>query len=243
MNEEFSNVYNDRVRAEAYDRLEFPGTYYLAYRDLPAIIGRHVQGRKAIDFGCGTGRSTRFLRKLGFDVVGVDIAEQMLTLARKRDPKGEYRLVTDGNLDGLAADTYDLVLSVFTFDNVPTIEKKVLLFQSLTRLLRRNGCIVSVVSSPEIYVNEWASFSTKAFPENRTAKSGERVFIVMLDVEDSRPVEDIIWKDQDYRRTYELAGLVPVNIYRPLATEAEPYNWVSETTIAPWVIYVLQPGQ
>ena len=86
MNEEFSNVYNDRVRAEAYDRLEFPGTYYLAYRDLPAIIRRHVQGRKAIDFGCGTGRSTRFLRKLGFDVVGVDIAEQMLTLARKRDP-------------------------------------------------------------------------------------------------------------------------------------------------------------
>jgi hypothetical protein len=39
-----------------------------------------------------------------------------------------------------------------------------------------------VVSSPVIYVNEWASFSTKAFPENRTAKSGERVLISMLDV-------------------------------------------------------------
>ena len=243
MNQGFSNVYNDKVRAEAYDRLEFPGTYYLAYRDLPVIISKHVQDRKAIDFGCGTGRSTRFLRKLGFDVVGVDIAEQMLTLARKRDPDGEYRLIPDGNLDGLTADTYDLVLSVFTFDNIPTREKKVLLFQSLKRLLNRNGHIVSVVSSPEIYVNEWASFSTKDFPQNRTAKSGEKVFIVMLDVEDSRPVEDIIWTDQDYRETYKLAGLVPVEICSPLANQTEPYNWVSETKIAPWVIYVLRPGE
>jgi len=31
-----------------------------------------VRGRKAVDFGCGAGRSTRFLRTLGFDAVGVD---------------------------------------------------------------------------------------------------------------------------------------------------------------------------
>lgn len=192
MNQEFSNVYNDKAGAEVYDRLEFPGTYYLAYRDLPSIIGNHVQGRKALDFGCGAGRSTRFLGKLGFDVVGVDIAEHMHTLARKSDPEREHRLVPGGNLDGFAANTYDLVLSAFTFDNIPTMEKKVSHFQSRKCLLNRNGCIVSVVSSPEIYVNEWASFSTKDFPENQTAKSGEKVSIVMLDVDDSRPVEDII---------------------------------------------------
>jgi ubiquinone/menaquinone biosynthesis C-methylase UbiE len=124
----------------------------LAYRDVPAIISRHVQGKKALDFGCGTGRSTPFLRQLGFDVVGVDIAEQLLALARKRDLDGDYRLVPDGDLKGLEADTYDLVLSAFTFDNIPTMEKEVLLFQALKRLLNRNGCLVSVVFSPEIYV-------------------------------------------------------------------------------------------
>src|SRR6516162_7384361 len=170
MTQDFSNVYADKVRAESYDRLEFPGTYYLAYRDLPAIISKHVRGKNALDFGCGTGRSTRFLRKLGFDVVGVDIAEQMLALARNRDPDGDYRLVPDGNIDGLTAGTFDLVLSAFTFDNIPTMEKKVLLFRSLRRLLRRDGCIVNLVSSLEIYFNEWASFSTKDFPENRTVK-------------------------------------------------------------------------
>ena len=242
MSQGFSNVYDDKVRAEAYDSLEFAGTYYLAFRDLPAILKDHVKGGKAIDFGCGTGRSTRFLRRLGFDVVGVDIAEHMLRRARKRDPDGDYRLVADGNLNGFAAESYDLVFSAFTFDNVPTMEKKVLLFRSLKGLLSRTGRVVSVVSSPEIYVNEWTSFSTKHFPENQTAKSGDKVLVVMLDVDDRRPVEDIIWMDQDYQETYKLAGLVPVISYRPLATQDEPYIWVSETKISPWVIYVLRPG-
>jgi len=242
MNPEFSNVYEDKARADAYAKLEFPGTYYLAYRDLPAIIDDHVQGKQALDFGCGTGRSTRFLRKLGFVAVGVDIAENMLARAREYDPQGEYRLVPDGDLGGLAPATYDLVLSVFTFDNIPTMAKKVALFESLKRLLRRGGRIVSLVSAPEIYVNEWASFSTQDYPENRTAASGDKVKIVMLDVEDRRPVEDIIWTDEDYHEVYRRAGLVPIETYRPLAKQTEPYSWVSETTIAPWVIYVLGQG-
>lgn len=242
MNEAFSNIYDDKARADAYAQLEFPGTYYLAYRDLPAIIDEQVRGRNALDFGCGTGRSTRFLRNLGFNAVGVDIAAPMLARAREGDPQGEYHLVPDGDLGGLPPHAYHLVLSAFTFDNVPTMEKKVALFRSLKRLLKADGRIVSLVSSPDIYVNEWASFSTRYFPENRNAKSGDKVRIVMLDVGDSRPVEDILWTDEDYREVYRLAGLVPIKKYRPLAKRAEPYSWVSETSIAPWVIYVLVAG-
>ena len=44
MNAAFHNVYDDESRARAYAELEFPGTYYLAYRDLPAILAEHVQG-------------------------------------------------------------------------------------------------------------------------------------------------------------------------------------------------------
>jgi SAM-dependent methyltransferase len=239
MSTRIANVYDDQARSMAYAGLEFPGTYYLAYRDLPAIIGEHVQGRSAIDFGCGAGRSTRFLRQLGFDVVGLDISEPMLARARERDPRGEYRIVPDGDLGGLAAGTWDLILSAFTFDNVPTWEKKVTLFRSLKRLLREGGRLVNLVSSPDIYRNEWASFSTKDFPENRTARCGDKVLIVMLDVEDRRPVEDILWTDEGYHDLNRRVGLEAIKIYRPLATPAEAYSWVSETTIAPWVIYVL----
>ncbi len=239
MSADFSNVYDDKTRADAYDKLEFPGTYYLAYRDLPELIASHVRGTRAMDFGCGTGRSTRFLRELGFDVVGVDIADRMLAKARERDPEGDYRRVPDGDLSELEAGVFDLILSVFTFDNIPTRERKVALFKDLGRLLDDDGRIVSVVSSPDIYVNEWASFSTKDFPENRVAGSGDKVLIVMLDVEDGRPVEDIVWSDEAYKDVYERAGLTAHEMRRPLAKENEPYEWVSETRIAPWVVYVL----
>ena len=243
MSTDFSNVYDDHARSEAYAKLEFPGTYYLAFRDLPAIIGEHVRGAKALDFGCGTGRSTRFLRGLGFDVAGIDISEPMLARARERDPRGEYRLVPDGDLGGLEADTYDLVLSAFTFDNIPTRERKVALFRSLRRSLKPGGRIVSLVSSPDIYMNEWASFSTKDYPENRNARCGDKVRIVMLDVEDRRPVEDIVWTDEGYRDVYERAGLELLETRKPLAEENDGYAWVNETAIAPWVIYVLGPSE
>ena len=120
----FSNVYDDTERAEAYATLEFPGTYYLAYRDLPAIITEYVTGREALDFGCGAGRSTRFLKKLGFDVIGIDISSSMIQLAMKLDPNGSYRLVDAGDFSAFEPARFDLVLSAFAFDNIPHVAKR-----------------------------------------------------------------------------------------------------------------------
>ena len=240
----FTNSYADQKRAEAYAQLEFANTYYLADRDLPQIIsehipGEHVRGTRALDFGCGTGRSTRFARQLGFEVVGVDIAPEMIAHARRLDPAGDYRLISTGDFSRLEPGSFDLVLSLFTFDNIPGLETKVNLFRSLGALLDEAGKLVSVVSAPEIYVNEWTSFSTADFPSNRLARSGDLVKIITTDFEDRRPTEDILWTDESYRDVYSQAGLNIVATYHPLATGDEPYRWVSETRIAPWTIYVL----
>jgi SAM-dependent methyltransferase len=239
MDNDFTNVYDDEARARAYDALEFPGTYFLAFRDLPEIIARHLQRGSALDFGCGTGRSSRFLRSLGFRVTGVDIAEPMLARARQRDPAGDYRLVRDGDPAGLEAGPFDLVLSAFTFDNIPMRERKAVLLRQLGRLLSPGGRIVNLVSSPEIYTHEWASFSTVDFPGNRAARCGDRVRIVMLDVGDRRPVEDVLWTDEGYRDIYREVGLTVLETARPLGKATEPIPWVSEITVAPWTIYVL----
>lgn len=240
MSDHIPNAYADARRADAYAALEFPGTYYLAFRDLPTIIAEHVAGPKALDFGCGTGRSTRFLRDLGFDAVGVDIAEQMVMRARARDPEGEYHVVEDGVLDQFPADTHDLVLSAFTFDNVAPMARKVALFRALSRLIvPGTGRVVNLVCTPDIYKNEWASFSTKDFPENRRARSGDTVKVIMLDVTDRRPVDDVLCTDDAYREVYRQAGLNLLQTYRPLGRETDPCTWVSETTIPPWAIYVL----
>jgi ubiquinone/menaquinone biosynthesis C-methylase UbiE len=233
------NCYEDANRASAYATLDFANTYYLAFRDLPEILSAHVTGRRALDFGCGTGRSTRLLRKLGFDATGVDISGDMLRIARATDPSGDYRLVPGDNFDQFAAGSFDLVLCAFPFDNVPG-EMKARLFRDLRRLLAPAGTIVNVVSSPEIYTHEWASFTTREFPENMAARNGDVVRIVVTDHQDRRPVQDILWTDESYRAVYREAGLEAVQVFEPLAKGDEPYSWVSETKVAPWAIYVLR---
>ena len=238
MNHTFGNVYEDEERARAYATLQFPGTYYLAFRDLPALIRRYNHGTRALDFGCGTGRSTRFLGNLGLSVIGADISQAMLDQARALDPSGDYHLVRDNIAGEFAPGSFDVILAAFSFDNMSN-EAKAQALSALRTLLASNGCLLLLVSSPEIYINEWASFSTRDFPENYHARDGDRVRIIMLDVPDRRPVEDVFCTDAHYRSLFENAELKVLDVRSPLATGKETTQWVSETTTAAWTIYVL----
>lgn len=240
MSGSFFNVYEDERRASAYAELEFPGTYWLAFRDLPDLFARHIGGRLALDFGCGAGRSTRFLKTCGFEAVGADISEAMVARARARDPGGEYLLIPDGDLSALETRRFDLVFCSFTFDNVPGDERRRALFTSLGSLLADEGRLVNLVSAEEIYLREWTSFSTRDFPENRAAASGDTVRIVMLDVPDRRPVEDVLCTEADYERLFREAGLRLLETHHPLGRPSDPWEWVSEEEVSPWSIHVLE---
>ena len=207
---------------------------------MPEIISKHVSGLKAVDLGCGTGRSTRFLKQLGFEVTGIDISEDMLRIARSRDNEGDYKIVANGEYEHLGINSFDLVQSIFTFDNIPGWENRTNILKGLRDLLKPSGRIICLDSTPELYVNEWASFTTKEFPGNRTAKTGDIVLDIMLDVEDRRPVEDIFWTDEDYNKLFDLAELETEAIYKPLGYDHESFEWVSEKEIAPWMIFVLK---
>jgi len=171
----FANAYADDDRARAYATLDFSGTYYLAFRDLPGIISEHAAGRAALDFGCGAGRSTRFLRHLGFEAVGIDISPAMIDQARSVDPDGRYLLVHDGDYTALGSGRFDLILSAFAFDNIPGVEHRIRILRGLRHLLADEARIVLIVCTAEAYINEWASFTTSQFEENRFATSGDEV--------------------------------------------------------------------
>jgi hypothetical protein len=128
--------------------------------------------------------------------------------------RGDYYLFQDRIADAFAPSSFDIILAAFTFDNMPT-EAKTDALSALRTLLVLEGCLLLVVSSPAIYVNEWASFSTCDFLENRHACDGDRVRIIMLDVPDRRPVEDVFCTDALYRRLFESAGLRLLDVQSP----------------------------
>jgi ubiquinone/menaquinone biosynthesis C-methylase UbiE len=158
-----ANQYNDTSRAGAYARLGIVNSYYLAYRDLPALFAKYGLSGSALDYGCGTGRSTRFLRDQGFKVVGVDIADEMIAKAREQDPDGQYRVIAPGDLRGFADEEFNLVLSEMPFDNMPTIAEKVGTLLEMSRVLKLGGIKILVAASHDLYFREWVSWSTANF--------------------------------------------------------------------------------
>src|SRR2546426_7956737 len=44
-----------------------------------------------VDLGCGSGIWAAELSRAGYDVLGIDISQAMIDIARKRVPRGEFR--------------------------------------------------------------------------------------------------------------------------------------------------------
>lgn len=233
-----ANAYDDGDRATAYADLGFAGTYYLAFRDLPDLIDRHVTGRNALDFGCGAGRSTRFLKELGFDAIGIDVAEPMLRIARERDPEGTYLLVRDDATTGWPDGPFDLALAAYPFDNIADVAHRRRLLHAIARRLAPTGRLIVIASAPELYAHEWLSFTT-AYPENADARTGDVVRIAITDGGDRRPIQDVLWDDAAYRADFTAAGLEVLETHRPFGRPDEPYAWQTELSISPWLLYVL----
>ena len=236
---DFRNVYEDSRYASSYAALDWSGTYYLVRRDLPGILARHVQGHRALDFGCGTGRSTRLLAACGFDVVGIDVSASMIEQARSIDPIGRYVLMRANDIEQLDGN-FDLVLAAFPFDNIPNAHKLDLL-RTLKTKVARDGRIVNVVSTPDIYTHEWVSFSTRDYPENESALDGDIVRIVTREFEHAQPAEDILCGADCYADLYRRAGLATLSTYRLLGKPDDGWPWVSETELAAWAVDVLCP--
>jgi SAM-dependent methyltransferase len=55
------------------------------------LLARQPASGLVVELGCGTGISSQLLLEAGYDVLGVDLSEGMLAIARARAPRGEFR--------------------------------------------------------------------------------------------------------------------------------------------------------
>lgn len=93
---------------------------------------------KALDLGCGTGNYTVELHKRGFDVVGVDLSEKMLEIARGKLPDVEFVRASAYNLP-FDDESFDLVLSVTMFEFLREPERAV---REIHRVLKPGGEVI-----------------------------------------------------------------------------------------------------
>ncbi len=230
------NFNDTKDNAKKYADSGLENTYYLGYRDIPYFLEKYTVGKRAIDYGCGTGRSTRFLKKFGFETIGVDVSKEMLAQALTIDDESHYLHIKSGQIPVLD-NSYDLVFSCFVFFTISTKKEILAILKEIHRCLRDEGIFILVTGTEELYSNDWVSYNVN-YHENRNPKSGQLTRIQLKD----RGIDFVnyFWTDSDYEELFKLAGLKLVEKHFPLGHPEEKTAWVSETEVAPYAVYVLQ---
>jgi ubiquinone/menaquinone biosynthesis C-methylase UbiE len=173
-------VFDEPRLASVYDQLD-PDRSDL---DVYVAIARELGARSAVDIGCGTGTFACLLAEEGLDVVGVDPAAAMLTVARTK--RGAERVQW---IHGAAADLPLIQADLATMTaNVAQVflddDEWAETLRAARRVLRPGGMIVFETRRPErqawLEWNHESSHSTVEIPGVGVVESWYEVLDVSL---------------------------------------------------------------
>lgn len=149
------NTEHKRLVERGYDRV---AERYLATKNpqdpialsaLERIAEDLTSGAPVLDLGCGAGiPATRWLAERGFAVVGVDVSERQLDLARRFAPKATLLKADMMELDFEPA-TFDAVVAFHSIIHVPREEHPALL-QKIHGWLRPGGLFLATLTMTEV---------------------------------------------------------------------------------------------
>lgn len=233
---------NDSLQnIEKYSKFGIEGTSWLAFRDVPALFKKYVRGENGIDYGCGAGRSTRFIKSLNLTPIGVDISEKMLTEARSLDPSTQYMKIESGQIP-IADKAHDFVFSSFVFLVIPTKNEMKKVLTEIHRVLKDNGSLIIVTGSEKIHSKQmnWHSYITD-YPENDHLSSGSVAKLGIKEV--GALFFDYNWLDADYQCAFKESGFDVLEHHTPYGKATDGYPWQSETDHSPYAIYVLKKSR
>src|SRR5262244_981862 len=98
----------------------------LVLADLPLLVrGRNPRALRLLEIGCGAGRMTRHLAETFGEVVGIDVSGEMIRQARERLAGIEnVQLYETNGFDfaNFPDGHFDLILSIYVFQHVPSID-------------------------------------------------------------------------------------------------------------------------
>lgn len=226
------------VYSKKYSHIGITGSFIIAFRDIPLLLKNYLGGVKCLDYGCGAGRSTRFLKAQGLDVMGVDISAEMINEAKNKDPLGDYRLINSASVpceDG----TFDLVFSSFVFLEVPTLDEIVQILEEMRRLIKDDGIILFVTSIVTDYKSDFISFSYD-FDENNLPLQTHCHNIKLLIKDENIVLYDYNYTYEEYCTAIKRAGLSIKEMHAPLGQPTDNVDWLDEAKKNYFYIFVLQ---
>jgi len=140
------------------------------------------RGQKILDLACGQGFFARAFQKAGAEVTGVDIAKELVAIAKGKSPSFALR-ATEGRdssikyhvspadrMPFLRPRSFDRIVSVLAIQNIENMRD---VFAECTRVLRPSGSLYLVLNHPAFRVpqhSDWGYDNTKGVQYRRVER-------------------------------------------------------------------------
>lgn len=145
------------------------------FKDLDCLIFEIKSDvKKALEIGCGEGIITKHIYDLGIDIVGADISDEMLEIAKKLHPEIPFIKM---DIYELGENKYDLIVCCEVLEHLEEPEKAVIAMKKSAKYI-----ILSVPNEPFFrianilrlkylrdlgntpgHINHWTTFSFRTF--------------------------------------------------------------------------------
>lgn len=114
---------------------------------------------KILDIACGTGRHTIELKKAGYNVIGIDISEEMIQIAKNKAKNLKYNIkFVQANIQNLPliTQTIDMVICLFSsFCHLLTQVEQQKATNEIYRVLKKQGIVIIDVANWNWLQKQW----------------------------------------------------------------------------------------
>lgn len=143
------NIYDNEIFFEGYKKIRDREANANNLFEIPALFSMmpDLTGKRILDLGCGFGEHCKRFVECGAEkVIGIDISEKMLAVAKKEnaDPKIEYIHMPMEDIAGLQ-EQFDVVISSLAFHYVENLAGVI---RNVYRLLNVNGVFIFSQENP-----------------------------------------------------------------------------------------------
>ncbi|GAA2773416.1 class I SAM-dependent methyltransferase [Saccharopolyspora taberi] len=202
--------------ADGFDAYDDLPERVLGYATVFDRLGEDV--RTVLDYGCGPGKvALRLAEARDVDVIGVDISERMLEIARevRPHPRVDYRRIESGRVPFLGDGSVDAAISCYVYINIGDLDVIRAIAAEVHRVLRPGGRYAVLDTNPDTTGVQFSTFRNGE-PGLDYAKGQRRQ--VLLNRPDGEVLElsDYHWPRQTYGEVLADAGFTSVEYSTPV---------------------------